>query len=173
MNGNFLGIGADLAINASVQVDASQAPGILITNGEFTAFTNGQWLPGGGAIESSHVVTAPSNKGPVKFVDSSFWGPASQVALLQGSGTVTFSGCEFVQWDEQKKDGRAAIRAEAGSLMVQGSTFAQAKRQVELGRSVKKAVIVGNVITGGENVVVASSTTVVEKGLNACDATEA
>ena len=27
MNGNFLGIGADLSVNASVQVDASQAPG--------------------------------------------------------------------------------------------------------------------------------------------------
>ena len=29
----------DLAVNASVLVDASQAPGILITNGEFTAFS--------------------------------------------------------------------------------------------------------------------------------------
>ena len=38
-NGNFLGIGMDLAVNASVLVDASQAPGILITNGEFTAFS--------------------------------------------------------------------------------------------------------------------------------------
>eukprot|EP01051_Picozoa_sp_SAG22_P007964 SAG22_NODE_582_length_8879_cov_2.731663_2_plen_241_part_00 len=35
MNGNFLGIGMDSAINASVQVDQSQPYGILITNGEF------------------------------------------------------------------------------------------------------------------------------------------
>lgn len=45
MNGNFLGLGADYACNASVQVDASQAPGLLITNGEFTAFHNKQFAP--------------------------------------------------------------------------------------------------------------------------------
>lgn len=67
MNGNFVGIGADYACNASVQVggcdrsiggievcsclelllkvDASQAPGLLITNGEFTAFHNKDFAP--------------------------------------------------------------------------------------------------------------------------------
>ena len=66
MNGNFLGIGADLSINASVQVDASQAPGILITNGEFTAFHSKTWLPHS-SIESAQVVVGPLNRGPVKF----------------------------------------------------------------------------------------------------------
>lgn len=37
-NGNFVGIGADDMYEAAVLVDASQPYGILITNGEFTAF---------------------------------------------------------------------------------------------------------------------------------------
>ena len=45
MNGNFLGIGADLAVNASVQVEALQPPGLLITNGEFTSFHSSQFDP--------------------------------------------------------------------------------------------------------------------------------
>lgn len=45
MNGNFLGLGADYACNASVQVDAAQAPGLLFTNGEFTSFHNGDFAP--------------------------------------------------------------------------------------------------------------------------------
>lgn len=42
---NFLGIGADYACNASVQVDASQPAGLLITNGEFTAFHDKSFAP--------------------------------------------------------------------------------------------------------------------------------
>ena len=42
-NGNFVGIGADLATNYSVKVDASQPAGILIVNGEFTSFETSQW----------------------------------------------------------------------------------------------------------------------------------
>lgn len=60
MNANLLGIGADLAINASVKVDASQAPGLLITNGEFTAFSTPQWLPNSTA-QSTQVVVAATN----------------------------------------------------------------------------------------------------------------
>ena len=150
MNGNFLGIGADLSINASVQVDTSQAAGILITNGEFTAFHTPDWLPNS-KVESSQVVVGKENKGPVKFVDSSFWGPSSQIALLEGQGTVTFASCEFVEWDEQKKDGRAAIQASNGSLILNGNSFAQNKKQVSLGKGVKKAIITANIVTGAKN----------------------
>lgn len=45
MNGNFLGLGADLAVNASIQVDGSQAAGLLITNGEFTSFHSQDFDP--------------------------------------------------------------------------------------------------------------------------------
>ena len=148
MNGNFLGIGMDLAINASVQVDAAQPPGLLITNGEFTAFGPGtNWLPNS-TLESTQVVVNEGNAGPVKFVDSSFWGPSSQVALLKGQGVVSFSSCEFVQWDQQKKDGRAAIRALNGSVLLQGNDFQQNASQVEIGSAVQKAVIVANILKG-------------------------
>ena len=67
MNGNFLGIGMDLAINASVQVDAAQPPGLLITNGEFTAFGPGtNWLPNS-TLESTQVVVNEGNTGPVNL----------------------------------------------------------------------------------------------------------
>ena len=150
--GNFLGIGADLAINASVRVDASQAAGILITNGEFTAFRTDQWLPNS-TVESSQVVVGAGNKGPVRFVNSAFWGPSSQIAYLNGTGTVSFSSCSFVQWDLQAKDGRAGIRAFDGNLILQNNDFDEDKTQVELGAGVKKAVIVGNILTGKKRIV--------------------
>lgn len=51
MNGNFLGLGADYACNASVRVDAAQAPGLLFTNGEFTAFHDSTFAPNNTAGE--------------------------------------------------------------------------------------------------------------------------
>jgi hypothetical protein len=81
MNGNFLGIGADLMTNASVQVDQSQPFGILITNGEFTAFCDGG---GNGFCDPSvnrsptHVVVGPKNQGTI-------WPRASGAALSSAS----------------------------------------------------------------------------------------
>lgn len=168
MNGNFLGIGADLAINASVLVDQSQPAGLLITNGEFTAFHNDDWLPGS-VEESTQVVISASNTGAVKFVDSSFWGPSSQIAIVEGTGSVTFSSCEFVEWDEQKRDGRAAIQLRGkGSLLLNGNHFNQDKAQVDAGADTKRLVMIGNVMEGPLRVSVANnSTTNVQIGLNA------
>ena len=95
MNGNFLGIGMDAATNASVQVDQSQPYGILVTNGEFTAFcdTEHSFCPNvpGDQHEPVHVKVLPTNIGAVKFVTSAFWGPASQIATVAGLGTVSFT----------------------------------------------------------------------------------
>jgi len=165
MNGNFVGLGADLAVNASVLVDQSQPAGLLITNGEFTAFHNDQWLPNS-TVESSQVVVSSSNTGAVKFVDCSFWGPNSQIALLDGTGTVTFSSCEFVQWDEQKRDGRAAISTKT-SLILNGNHFNQDKNQVRAEPETKRLVIIGNVMEGALRVDVASNSTIAQIGMNA------
>ena len=172
MNGNFLGIGADLAINASVRVDASQPMGVLVTNGEFTAFADEDWLPGSTSwADPTHVVASATNTGAVKFVDSSFWGHGSQVARVDGSGWITFDACEFVEWDMQANagagDGRAAIRVFGGSVIVQGSSFEQDKTQIELGPLVKRAVIVGNLFDGAQRWIVNETATNVQAAANA------
>ena len=139
-------------------MDASQPAGLLITNGEFTAFHSEQWLPALSWILS--IVVTKDNTGPVKFVDSSFWGPTSQIAMIDGAGTVTFDSCEFVQWDEQVHDGRGAIRVVgSSSLILNGNHFNQNKRQVELGENAKRLVMIGNIFEGPQNISVASNTT--------------
>ncbi|EGD73188.1 hypothetical protein PTSG_12225 [Salpingoeca rosetta] len=151
MNGNFLGIGADYACNASVKVDASQPAGLLITNGEFTAFHNNDFAPNSTAIPSQ-VVVSPSNTGPVKFVTSSFWGPTDSIARLQGSGTTTFSSCSFVQWDLAMARGTSAILAEGGNTIVQGCDFQDAKSQLHVSAAAKKVVFANNVGPGPLNI---------------------
>lgn len=107
-NGNFLvslrvalaltpqGIGADMATNASVRVDAADPWGIEITNGEFTAFVSPDWIdPASAPFDPTEVVVGAANIGAVRFVNSAFWGPANRIAALEGSGTVGFSDCTF------------------------------------------------------------------------------
>merc|ERR1712224_129683 len=124
----------DAAINASVQVDQSQPYGILITNGEFTAFCDTSHAfckPSGHDISPRHVVVGPANRGAVKFVNSAFWGPAAQVAQTAGTGTVTFSQCHFDAWDNHVSEdgksythnGTAAIDQQSGTLIVTTSEF--------------------------------------------------
>jgi len=77
------------------QVDAADPWGISITNGEFTAFTSGQW--GNQSAESTQVVVQSSDVGgPVKFVNSDFWGPSTAIARLEGVwvlGVLATCGC--------------------------------------------------------------------------------
>ena len=173
MNGNFLGIGADLAYNASVRIDASQAPGILITNGEFTAFTNDS--PACEGCTSSQVVIGEGNTGPVKFVDSSFWGPASSVAVIKAgsTGTTTFIGCEFVQWDIQGgSSGRAAVyQGGSGTVTISNCGFQEAgnKTHLELAEEATKAIFMGNSLASGNERITDNTdggATVVGIGLN-------
>jgi hypothetical protein len=106
-NGNFLGIGADLCTNASVVVDQGQPYGILITNGEFTAFIDKNFCPSC-VGDPTHVVTNAGNGANVRFVNSAFWGPAHQIGMLYGDAVVGFSQCTFWQWDSDKS-GRPAL----------------------------------------------------------------
>ena len=148
MNGNFLGIGSDLSINASIQVDGLQPEGLLITNGEFTAFRNDDWLPGSIA-QSHHLIVGEGNTGPIKFTNSAFWGPSRGIAKIEGSGTVGYSQCEFVEWAEQDGvDGEYAFRLNGtGSLSLLGNHFRQDKNQVwaEAGT---RAIIANNIYEG-------------------------
>jgi hypothetical protein len=66
---------------------------------------------------------------------------------MDGPGTIGFSDCTFVQWD-QKKEGRHAIEANGGSLLVRGCEFKEDKPQILLGKGVQRAIITDNLVKG-------------------------
>lgn len=144
-NGNFLGIGADDCQRA-VLVEQSAPYGLLITNGQFVSFSG---------PDPTMVEIAPTHSGTVRFTNCSFWGPCQQIARIAGSGTVGFSDCTFVQWDKDRQ-GRHAIQAQSGTLLVRGCEFRAARPQISLGQSVRRAVITGNVFSGPAQIANAS-----------------
>jgi len=150
-NGNFAGIGADCCSNASIKVDAADPYGILVTNGEFTSFSFGA---DDGADHAEVVVTA-TNAGAVRFSNSAFWGPAHEVARIDGGGSVGFESCVFSSWDARKA-GRPAIALGAGgaALLVRGCDFqtAHAGGQLVAAPGAGKVIFTNNLITGALNV---------------------
>lgn len=139
-NGNFLGIGADASWHACV-VEQSQDPGLLITNGEFVSF---DYLKLGGEVDPVQVVVKAPNRGPVRFVNSSFWGPCRQIARLENQSTLGFGQCTFCNWNHRF----SAIEAASGNLSVTGCEFRQNSPQITLGATVRQAVITGNMANG-------------------------
>ncbi|HEX3940730.1 MAG TPA: glycosyl hydrolase family 28-related protein [Acidobacteriaceae bacterium] len=156
-NGNFLGIGAD-DCNRAVLVEQSAPYGILITNGEFTAFHGD---------DPTMVEVLPANKGVLRFSNTAFWGPCNQIAKIDGTGAVGFNDCTFVQWG--KEGNRAAVQAAGGSVLIRGCEFLQAKPHVHLGENVTRAVISGNLFAGAAQIENLSKRDV-QIGLNAASA---
>jgi hypothetical protein len=136
-NGNFLGIGADDCFTAVV-VENSAPFGLLISNGEFVSFHG---------PDPTMVAVGTNHTGAVRFVNCAFWGPCNQIATIGGRGTVGFSDCTFVQWD-QKKEGRHAIQAQSGKILVRGCEFREDKPQLELGEGVRQAAVSDNIFSG-------------------------
>ncbi len=136
-NGNFLGIGAD-ACHTSVLVEQSAPYGLLITNGEFVAMDG---------PDPTMVEVTAANKGNVRFVNCAFWGPCNQNAKVAGQGTVGFSDCIFVQWD-RNKEGRKAIQATGGTVVIRGCDFIADSPQASIGESVQRAVVSENTVKG-------------------------
>ncbi len=136
-NGNFLGIGADDCFTAMV-VENCAPMALLISNGEFVSFHG---------PDPTMVRVESSNAGSVRCVNCAFWGPCNQIAKIDGRGTVGFSDCTFVQWD-RKKEGRHALQVESGTVLVRGCEFREDKPQIELGESVRRAVISDNIFAG-------------------------
>jgi hypothetical protein len=145
-NGNFLGLGADDCWRAVV-VEQSAPYGLLITNGQFVSFHG---------PDPTMVEVAKGHSGSVRFVNCAFWGPCRQVAKIAGQGMVGFSDCTFVQWDS-KGEGRHALQAESGTVLVRGCEFCADRPQVELGEAVDRAVITDNVFAGPAQIANASS----------------
>lgn len=136
-NGNFLGIGAD-DCQTAVVIEQSAPFGILITNGEFVSFHG---------PDPTMIRVTDTHRGSVRFVNCAFWGPCNQIAKVGGRGTVGFSDCTFVQWDAVK-DGRAAIQATGGTVLIRGCEFREAKAQVSLARGVRRAIVKDNIVNG-------------------------
>jgi hypothetical protein len=156
-NGNFLGIGADDCFTA-VFVENCAPMALLISNGEFVSFHG---------PDPTMVRVQSTNAGSVRFVNCAFWGPCNQIAKIAGRGTVGFSDCTFMQWD-RNKEGRAALQAESGTLLVRGCEFQQDKPQIDIGEGVRRAVISDNIFTGKSRIENHSKRAVV-LGTNATD----
>ena len=140
-NGNFLGIGAD-ACQTAVLVEECARYGLLITNGEFVAFKG---------EDPTMVEVAASNRGSIRFVNCAYWGPCHQIAKIAGQGTVGFGDCTFCQWDT-KREGRHAIQATSGSVLVRGCEFQLDRPQVLLGKDVGRAIITDNLFKGPKRI---------------------
>lgn len=154
-NGNFVGIGADSS-EYCVWVDDCWPYGVLITNGEFVAMAGEDPIA---------VVVAPTCTGDLLFSNCAFWGPSRQLLRHEGSGTVTMQSCNFRDWDTLG-EGRAAIEARSGQLIVQGCNFAKSAPHVALGPDLLAATIVGNRFAGAARVRNESQGSV-QVGLNA------
>jgi hypothetical protein len=152
-NGNFLGIAAD-DCNRAVLLENCAPYGLLIVNGEFTAFHGD---------DPTTVEVGAQNKGVLRFSNSSFWGPCEQIAKIGGHGVVAFTDCTFDEWAHTGD--RAAIQATSGSLLVRGSDFRQNSPHIWLGEGVERAVITANLFTGPAKIENASKRDV-QIGLN-------
>ena len=97
------------------------------------------------------VEVAASNRGSIRFVNCAYWGPCHQIAKIAGQGTVGFGDCTFCQWDT-KWDGRHAIQATSGSVLVRGCEFQLDRPQVLLGKDVGRAIITDNLFKGPERI---------------------
>jgi hypothetical protein len=137
MNGNLVGIGADGSVNAIV-VEQSAPYGLLITNGEFVSFAG---------EHPTEVVVKDTNQGVIQFQNCSFWGGADRIADIAGTGSVTFSTCNFRQWDRAAK-GLAAIECGGGNLIVTGCIFDGKGPQVTLRDKAQSAIISSNRFAG-------------------------
>ena len=153
-NGNFLGIAAD-DCNRAVLLENCAPYGLLIVNGEFTAF-HGE--------DPTTVEVGTQNKGVLRFSNSSFWGPCKQIAKIGGHGVVAFTDCTFDEWAHTND--RAAIQAVSGSLLVRGCDFRQNSPHIWLGEGVERAVITANLFTGPAKIENTSKNDV-QIGLNA------
>ncbi|MBQ9358474.1 MAG: hypothetical protein IJT95_02925 [Abditibacteriota bacterium] len=129
-NGNFLGLGADCCTN-SVLVEACQAPGLLITNGEFV----GRWS----SSDSCPVEIRETAEGKVSLANCSFWGPINTcIRTASPHGLLSVIGCHFAGWET------AAIALNGGNAVIEGNTFGDRTPQIIAGERTESAIIAGN-----------------------------
>ncbi len=135
-NGQFSGIGADMAQRCIV-VDQIQPMGLLITNGEFVAFS------GENPIE---IEIAPTCTGQIRLVNCAFWGPAVQNVVSHSQSFLSLSDCYF---SSDHKSGNPLVEVDGGRLQLRGCSFAGNKSSVAIRKGVIHAIISENNGTNG------------------------
>lgn len=176
-NGNFVGIGADGILNNSVVVESADPWGIDIVNGEFTAFQVYKDLPFNAPAQ---IVSLPSNGGVVSFTSCAFWGPAQNIARLDGKpagGTrfdflkilsspdrifhlphpfyaarVSFDNCIFNQWAYLTPGAPAFQVTGSVRVSIQNCDFQQTGMQLHTTASTKSLIVKNNMINGALNI---------------------
>lgn len=151
-NGNFLGIGSDWSGRA-LMVEDCQPPGLLITNGEFV----------GSDKTDIFMEVGSGHTGVVQLGNCSFWGPASQIAKIDGTGSVSFSQCTFL--NQGRRKGAYTIDALSGDLNISNCRFGVKRPDIRLGKNVTTAVISGNRFSGKKQITNESAGDV-QEGLN-------
>lgn len=143
-NGQFSGIGADAAQNCVV-VEDIQSMGLLITNGQFVAFTGDDPIA---------VVIEKTSNGSVRLVNCAFWGPAVQNVVMHGRGFLSLNDCYLSTWRPGDKS-RAVIEADGGKLQIRGCTFATdyQRPSIKLNKGVLHAIITENNGTDGVTII--------------------
>ncbi|MHB1000661.1 MAG: glycosyl hydrolase family 28-related protein [Armatimonadota bacterium] len=139
MNGQLSGIGADAAQRCIV-VDAIQPMGLLITNGQFVAFTGD---------DPCEIEINETSAGNIRLVNCAFWGPAVQNIRCKGKGFLSLSDCYFSS-GKAGNTGQALVEVSDGKLQIRGSTFATGEPSIHLKPGVKHAIISEN--NGGNGV---------------------
>lgn len=133
MNGQLCGIGADAAQRCIV-VEGIQPMGLLITNGQFVAFTGNDPL---------EIEIKETSAGNIRLVNCAFWGPALQNVNSKGSGYLSLSDCYFSS-GFNKEPVKPLVEVSGGKLQIRGSTFATPEPSIRLAPGVKHAIISEN-----------------------------
>jgi hypothetical protein len=134
-NGQFSGIGADEA-QVCVKVDAIQAMGLLISNGQFVCM-HGDTRIG--------VLVEKSSAGSVRLVNCAFWGPHRQCVVSHGKGFLSLSDCFLSALYAGKDQPRLPlVEADGGKLQVRGCSFGTDEPSVALRKGLQHAIITEN-----------------------------
>lgn len=133
MNGQLSGIGADAAQRCML-VEQLQPMGLLVTNGQFVAFT------GDNPIQ---VVIENTCTGSVRLVNCAFWGPSRQNVVSHSQGFVSLSDCYFGTWIKTDLP-RPLIEADNGRLQIRGCSFSTSEPSIALHQGVIHAIVSDN-----------------------------
>ncbi|MHB9034110.1 MAG: glycosyl hydrolase family 28-related protein [Anaerolineae bacterium] len=132
-NAQLCGIGADAA-ERCVVVDDIQFMGLLITNGQFVAFT------GDNPVE---VVINDTCQGSVRLVNCTFWGPADQCVVSHSQSFLSLSDC-FFSSGKKTDQPRALVEADGGKLQMRSCSFATPEPSIHLKPGLIHAIVSEN-----------------------------